>query len=61
MKLDMADLTKVKEEAEKEVQEERIAQAKSKIKRKMKEIADSELITRNLKRELDDLYAEIGS
>lgn len=54
------DVKKVREEAEKEVQEERVTIAKKKVKMKLKEIADSELIVRNLKRELEDLYLEIS-
>lgn len=56
----MIDIKKVREEAEKEIQVERTDYAKKKVKQKLKEIADAELIVRNLRRELEDLYLEIA-
>lgn len=61
VKLGIDELTKVKDEANIELAEERKAEAKRLIKNKMKEIDKAELVVRNLKRELDDLYAEMGS
>ncbi len=54
------DVKTVKEQAEAEVREERIKAAKEKVKRKLKEIDTAELVLRNLKRELDDIYAELS-
>lgn len=56
----LMDITKVKEEAEKEVREEVLKEAKEEVKEKLKEIADAELVVRNLKRELDDLFARLS-
>jgi len=53
------DISKVKEEAAKELREEREAAAKKQIKDKMKELEAAKLIVRNLERELEDLYGEI--
>lgn len=56
----MIDIKKVREEAEKEVGEEKIETAKRQVKQKMKEIETARKIVRNLERELDDIYATIG-
>lgn len=56
----MIDIKKVEEEAKAEVAKEKSEEAKRKVKAKLKAIEDSEKITRNLRRELEDIYAEIG-
>lgn len=56
----MIDIKQVKEEAEKEIREERMKVAKGKVKDKLTAIHKAEQIVANLKRELEDLYAEIG-
>ncbi|HHJ53754.1 MAG TPA: hypothetical protein ENJ89_11210 [Caldithrix abyssi] len=53
------DLEKIEAEARKEVMEERMKDATKRIKTKMREIADSEQITANLKREMEDLKQSI--
>lgn len=56
----MLDIKKVKEEAEKELREERETEAKEEVKDKLKALDDARAIVRNLERELQDLYAELG-
>jgi len=56
----MIDISKVKEEAEKEVAEEKIKAAKTLVKDKLKELDDAKEVVRNVQRELEDLYAEIA-
>lgn len=56
----MFDIKKVQEDAQREVTEERLAEAKRKIKIKLKAIDDANKIVRNLQRELEDLYVEIA-
>lgn len=56
----MLDANKVLEEARKEVADEMAVEAKKKIKAKMKEIATTETILANQRRELDDLITKIG-
>lgn len=51
----------LREQAEKEVAEEKQKAAKEKIKIKLKELDKAELVVRNIKRELDDLMIEISS
>lgn len=60
-RLQMIDVKKVKEEAEKEIMEERLKSAKIKVKKKLSEIDDAKLIVKNLERELVDLYDQIGT
>lgn len=50
----------IREQAEKEVAEEKQKAAKEKIKIKLKELDKAELVVRNIKRELDDLIIEIS-
>lgn len=54
------DIKSVQSEAEKELREERTKKAKEKIKAKLKQIQDAEVIVANLKREYDDLIAAIA-
>lgn len=56
----MFDVKKAKEEAEKEIAEERTKKAKELIKSKLRQIDQAKQILTNLERELDDLYADIG-
>lgn len=56
----MFDIKKAKEEAEKEIAEERVKKAKEKIKLKLREIDAAKKILANHQRELDDLYAELS-
>lgn len=57
----MIDIKEAKEAAEAELREEKMKEAKTKIKSKLREISSAEKIVDNLKRELEDLYVEIGS
>lgn len=57
----MIDIKEAKEAAEAELREEKMKEAKTKIKSKLREISSAEKIVANLKRELEDLYVEIGS
>lgn len=50
----------IADEAAAELREERTVTAKRSIKVKLKEIAQAEQVTKNLKRELEELYVEIG-
>jgi DNA anti-recombination protein RmuC len=56
----MLDIKKVQEEAQQELVQERMEKAKKQVKSKLNEIATAEKVVANLKRELDDLYAELG-
>jgi hypothetical protein len=57
----MFDIKKVKDEAAAEIAKEQADAAKSKIKQKLRQIAQSRAITANLEREYEALLAEIGS
>jgi UPF0288 family protein (methanogenesis marker protein 3) len=56
----MFDIKKAKEEAEREIAEERVKRAKEKIKAKLREVEAAKKILANHQRELDDLYAELS-
>lgn len=56
----MIDVKKVKEEATKEYNEEKEREAKSKVKKIMKDLDKAKLVVRNLERELEDCLAEVG-
>lgn len=58
--MSLLDITKIQEEAQAELAKERIEEAKEQVKEKLSEIAYAELVVRNLKRELEDLYAELA-
>lgn len=49
----------LREQAEKEVAEEKAKAAKEKIKSKIKELDKAKLIVRNIERELEDLMIEV--
>ncbi len=53
-------LNRVKEEAIKELAQEREEKAKRQIKDKLKMLENAKLVVKNLIRELDDLYAELS-
>lgn len=55
------DITKIKSEALKEIQEEKATKAKGQIKAKLKQLEDARLIVRNIERELEDLYDELDA
>lgn len=57
---DISDVKSLREQAEKEVAEEKAKAAKEKIKTKLKELDKAELIVRNIKRELEDLMIEVS-
>jgi hypothetical protein len=57
----MIDIKKAKEEAEKEFFDEKLKEAKTKIKSQLKRVADARRILANEERVLQDLYAELGS
>lgn len=59
MSAKLIDTGKIQEEALAEFMKERSDAAKKKIKAKMKEIDDAELVVRNLKREMDDLLKQL--
>ncbi len=56
----MIDIKKVKEEAQREVYEEKMKEAKAKVKKKMQELESAKVIVKNLERELEDIYATIS-
>lgn len=56
----MIDVTKVKEEAEKELAEEQAKLAKERIKSLLRKKADAEKILRNIEQEIADAYATLG-
>ena len=56
----MIDITQVKVEAEKELREERMKDAKSRIKLQLTKIHAAKKIVANLERELEDLYVVVG-
>jgi hypothetical protein len=56
----MFDIKKVIEDAQKEVSEEKISEAKRRIKQKLKERDTAKKILANINRELEDLYAELS-
>lgn len=53
------DINKVKEDAVAEFRKEQENAAKKKILSKLKELDNARAITRNLERELEDLYVEL--
>ncbi len=53
------DVTKAREEAEKEIRQERAAKAKTLIKAKLIQIDDARKVLSNLEEELNDLQADI--
>jgi hypothetical protein len=53
------DMKSVKEEALEEIREEKVEEAKKKLKVKMREVDNARIIYENLQRELDDLMKEI--
>lgn len=55
----MLDIKKVKDQALKEVTEEKEESAKIRIKKQLKEINDTEIVLKNMERELEDLYDEL--
>lgn len=57
----MIDIKNVQEEATKEIQKEKTEKAKDQIKSKMRELDKAKTIVRNIERELQELYAEIGA
>ena len=57
----MLDIKKAKEEAESEIRAEKVEKAKAKIKTKLREIDQAKKILANHQRELEDIYAELGS
>lgn len=56
----MVDVNKAKQEALKEVNEERENSAKIKIKGKLIELDKARKIVKNIERELEDLYDELS-
>lgn len=48
------------DEAEKELTEEKLKAAKTKIKAKMKELDGAKAVVANIERELEDLYVTVG-
>jgi len=56
----MLDITKVKEEAEKEVREEKTKKAKEKIKELLRKQESAKVILANIEREIADAYKSIG-
>lgn len=56
----MIDIKQVQDEAKKEFLEEKVKKAKTLVKAKMEEISKAEKVVANLRRELEDLYAEIS-
>lgn len=51
----------LRQQAEKEVAEEKAKAAKEKIKAKLKDLDKAKLVVRNIERELEDLMVEISS
>lgn len=56
----MIDVNKVKEEAEKEILEERTTKAKKTIKDLLRKREQARAVVQNVERELADAYAELG-
>lgn len=56
----MFDVKKASEEAAAEIQKEKAEKAKGRIKEKLVLIDKAEKVVANLKRELEDLYGELG-
>lgn len=55
----MIDLTKIKEEAQKEILDEKTKEIKEKVKIKMREIEAAKKILRNLETQMDDYIIEM--
>lgn len=51
---------KVREEAEKEMREERMKEAKTKFKTKLKEVQNARIVLKNAERELAELEHELS-
>jgi hypothetical protein len=56
----LIDIKKVQDDAQAEYAQERMKDAKEKVKEKLKLIEKAKLVVRNLERELEDLYATLG-
>lgn len=56
----MMDINEVKKQAEAEHREEKVKQAKEKIKALLKKQDQAQLVLDNVKREIADAYASIG-
>lgn len=56
----MIDVNAVKDEAEKELREEKMKKAKETIKGLLRKIDQAKLVVSNIERELADAYAELG-
>lgn len=58
--MSLIDVKAVKEQAEKELREERVKDAVKRVKNVEKQILDAKAIVANLERERDDLLVAIG-
>lgn len=56
----MFDVKQVITEAQKELNDEKAKQAKTRVKDKLVQLDKAKKIVSNLERELEDLYAELG-
>jgi len=56
----MFDIKKAKEEAEKELAQEKGEKAKKRIKEKLTQLDSAKKVIQNIERELEDLYVELG-
>jgi len=57
----MIELKAIQQEAEAELKKEFADKAKAKIKAKMRDLETAKRVVANLERELQDVYAEIGT
>lgn len=57
----MLDIKKVTEEAQKELMDEKMKDAKTKVKSKLKELDAARKVVSNVEVELEDLYVTLGS
>ena len=54
------DLEKLKKEAEAEFADEELAEAKEEIKELLRKRASAQQVLKNIEREINDVYAELG-
>lgn len=58
--IESLDVKTARKEAEKEIRDERLKEAKGKLKSKLQALADARLIVSNLERELNELEHELA-
>ncbi len=61
MTTESLDVAAAKKEAQKEIRDERLKEAKGKLKKKLQDLSDAKLVVSNLERELEELEHELAA